>query len=59
MILEICGTEQQTLCAGVPLGGGRMITCLADNAPRLSPQCYAALARAREVNARSYAAPAI
>jgi hypothetical protein len=43
-ILEICRADQQALCANVPLGGGRVLNCLAANAPHLSPQCYKALA---------------
>ena len=46
-ILALCSTEQRSLCSGVPIGGGRVLDCLADNAPRLSPGCYDALARAR------------
>jgi hypothetical protein len=45
-ILSFCRRDQQALCADVPPGGGRILTCLAENAPRLSPQCYGALARA-------------
>jgi Cysteine rich repeat len=45
-ILSFCGPEQRALCAGVPPGGGRIIACLADNAPHLSPECYGAIARA-------------
>ncbi len=45
-ILSFCRAEQQTLCADVPPGGGRIIACLAENAPRLSPACYTAIARA-------------
>ncbi len=43
-ILQICRVEQETLCGDVPAGGGRIIACLAANAPRLSPACYNALA---------------
>jgi hypothetical protein len=45
-ILAMCRAEHETLCADVPLGGGRILTCLADHAQQLSPQCYQALARA-------------
>lgn len=45
-ILSFCGAEKQALCANVPPGGGRIIACLAENAPRRSPGCYAAIARA-------------
>jgi hypothetical protein len=45
-ILRICSAEQRRLCAGVPVGGGRIINCLAENAQRLSPECYGAMERA-------------
>ncbi len=45
-ILSFCGPEQRALCADVPPGGGRIIACLAESAPRLSPPCYEAIARA-------------
>jgi hypothetical protein len=45
-IMSFCGQERWTLCGNVPPGGGRIIACLAENAPRLSPPCYRAIARA-------------
>jgi hypothetical protein len=45
-ILSFCRPEQRALCADIPPGGGRIIACLAENAPRLSPGCYGAIARA-------------
>jgi hypothetical protein len=45
-IVQICGVEVKSFCAGVPFGGGRVITCLAANASRLSPGCYSALSAA-------------
>jgi hypothetical protein len=42
-IVQICGVEVRSLCAGVPFGGGRIISCLAANASSLSPSCYGAL----------------
>ena len=45
-ILSFCRRDQQVFCADVPPGGGRILACLAENAPRLSPPCYGALARA-------------
>jgi hypothetical protein len=45
-IVQICGVEVRSLCAGVPFGGGRVITCLAANASSLSPSCYGALSAA-------------
>jgi hypothetical protein len=46
-ILRICGEEMRLLCGDTPSGGGRVISCLAEHAPRLSPVCYRALAAAR------------
>ncbi len=34
-----CGADVRTLCAGVPAGGGRIISCLVEQAPSLSPAC--------------------
>ena len=45
-IVQICGVEVRSLCAGVPFGGGRVISCLAANASSLSPSCYGALSAA-------------
>jgi hypothetical protein len=45
-IVQICGAEVRSLCAGVPFGGGRIISCLAANASSLSPNCYGALSAA-------------
>jgi len=45
-IVQICGPEVRSLCAGVPFGGGRVISCLAANASSLSPGCYGALSAA-------------
>ncbi len=45
-IVQICGAEVRSLCAGVPFGGGRIIGCLAANASSLSPSCYGALSAA-------------
>jgi hypothetical protein len=45
-ILRLCNADQQALCPGVPVGGGRVLSCLAENATALSPSCYAALSAA-------------
>jgi hypothetical protein len=45
-ILAMCRPEQESLCSGVPIGGGRILACLADHAQQLSLECYQALARA-------------
>ncbi|MGA8498669.1 MAG: hypothetical protein WB764_24515, partial [Xanthobacteraceae bacterium] len=45
-VVQICGVEVRSLCAGVPFGGGRIISCLAANASSLSPGCYSALSAA-------------
>jgi len=34
-----CGADVRTLCAGVPAGGGRIISCLVEQAASLSPAC--------------------
>jgi hypothetical protein len=44
MILAVCRADQETLCAGVPPGGGAILSCLAQNGPHLSAECYKALA---------------
>jgi hypothetical protein len=46
-ILKICDAEKTAFCGGIPAGGGRLIACLAANAGRLSPPCYAAMAEAK------------
>jgi len=45
-ILRLCGADQRALCPGIPVGGGRVISCLAENAAALSPSCYSALSAA-------------
>jgi hypothetical protein len=45
-ILRICGPDAREFCAGVPMGGGRIIRCLAQNASSVSPSCQAALSAA-------------
>ena len=42
-IVRVCAADKQTLCPGVELGGGRLISCLAEHASALSPGCYGAL----------------
>jgi hypothetical protein len=34
-----CGGDAQKFCAGVPLGGGRMVACLKEHKDQLSDQC--------------------
>jgi hypothetical protein len=34
-----CGADVRALCAGVPMGGGRIIECLASKPAALSPAC--------------------
>lgn len=45
IMLRICRPDVSALCGGTPPGGGRIVDCLAANAPSLSPDCYAAVAR--------------
>jgi hypothetical protein len=39
-----CGGDVRALCAGIPVGGGRIIQCLATQAAALSPACKDVLA---------------
>jgi hypothetical protein len=39
-----CGADIRTLCAGIPVGGGRIISCLAEQSASLSPACREVLA---------------
>jgi hypothetical protein len=47
-IALICRWDIGLLCSEVSPGDGRLATCLNDNASDLSPECKAALARAKE-----------
>lgn len=49
LIRRFCTTDFQVLCKGVPLGQGRAIQCLANNAPALSPGCRQAMAQTGEL----------
>jgi len=40
---EACGYDYRRLCAGVPLGGGNALRCLANHGMSLSPGCERAL----------------
>jgi hypothetical protein len=42
-IVRICSVDAGALCPGIEPGGGRLLSCLAENASGLSPGCYAAL----------------
>ena len=48
ILREACGTDFQSHCHGVPLGGGRAIACLVSHTSALSPDCQSALASARQ-----------
>jgi hypothetical protein len=45
-IVRICSADQRALCPDVQLGGGRLLSCLAEHASALSPTCYGALSAA-------------
>ncbi len=45
-IVRICSADKDVFCAGVPLGGGRILRCLAENVSNVTPSCRAALAAA-------------
>jgi hypothetical protein len=38
-----CGADYRTFCNDVPPGGGRVVACLRENGPSLSPRCRRAL----------------
>lgn len=46
-IVRACQGDLNAACPNVPAGGGRLIDCLVQNEPALSPICRGALARAR------------
>ena len=39
VVRSACGADVARLCGGVPLGGGRVVQCLASQAGTLSPAC--------------------
>jgi hypothetical protein len=39
VIRSACGADVRSLCAGVPAGGGRIISCLVEQSASLSPAC--------------------
>lgn len=39
VLRSACGADVRALCGGVPVGGGRIVQCLAQQAPALSPAC--------------------
>jgi hypothetical protein len=39
VLRSACGGDVRALCAGVPIGGGRILQCLATQAASLSPAC--------------------
>jgi cysteine rich repeat protein len=45
MIARSCRDNFRAYCADVDLGGGRAITCLNENAAKLTPDCRDALAK--------------
>jgi hypothetical protein len=45
VLRSACGGDVRSLCAGVPVGGGRIIQCLATQAAALSPACKDVLAQ--------------
>src|ERR1700726_1363629 len=40
-----CGGDVRALCGGIPVGGGRIVRCLATQAASLSPACKDVLGR--------------
>jgi hypothetical protein len=42
-LMQACGTDVRTFCAGISPGGGRIARCLEANAAQVSPACRAAV----------------
>ncbi len=51
-IVRACDGDRQAVCSMVPLGGGRVIECLARNEPSLTPFCRQTIQSARASAAR-------
>ncbi len=43
IVRETCGRDFRAFCRMVPIGGGRVISCLRDNLQRVSPACHRVL----------------
>ncbi|GAA3090609.1 cysteine rich repeat-containing protein [Rhizobium viscosum] len=43
IVRESCGPDFRAFCRMVPVGGGRVISCLRDNLQRVSPACHKVL----------------
>jgi hypothetical protein len=43
LLRQACGYDFRRYCQGISFGGGRVISCLAGNADRLTPRCGQAL----------------
>ncbi|MDX2263993.1 MAG: cysteine rich repeat-containing protein [Hyphomicrobiales bacterium] len=52
-MIDACRDDYYRLCPGVPPGGGRILSCLADNKHDLNPVCYKAFTVAAAVKACS------
>jgi Cysteine rich repeat len=53
-----CKADVAALCPGIQRGGGRVSSCLKQNADKVSPACKDAIAHARERKAQSGPPPA-
>jgi hypothetical protein len=51
-IIRACEGDRQAICRTVPMGGGRVIECLARNEPSLSPFCRETMTAARATAGR-------
>jgi hypothetical protein len=52
-----CASDVQTLCSGVPSGGGRIVACLKQHAAQVSDRCKKAIASALQQSAPAPSAP--
>ena len=59
LIRRFCTTDFRVLCKGVPLGQGRAVQCLANNAPALSPGCRQAMTETGELRPSGRSLPAM
>jgi hypothetical protein len=45
VLRSACGADVRSLCAGVPVGGGRVLECLVSQSASLSPDCRGVLSQ--------------
>ena len=48
LVLEMCASDIEANCAGTQIGGGRILSCLAENSSTVSGECKTAVAEFAE-----------